>query len=90
MAALADEKTLVGQLHNVQGPTCPGCGHNRPIRSLILCRECWKLLPPYVQLAAYEARKTDKRSCDMGEAAVAVMVALFKSRKSKGGPVESS
>lgn len=73
-------------------PICPSCGATRPIRSLLVCRTCWKLLPPELQRAAYLARKEQPKSVFIGDLAVRVLasVAERKQWESKASSSSSS
>lgn len=52
---------------------CPVCGHNRPIRALIICRECWAYLPESLRHMAIQTRKDSPKDMYVGQMAAKVI-----------------
>lgn len=57
---------------------CPACGSNRPTRSLILCRSCYRKLPEHVKREAMTAAEKDRQSIYVGEMAAKVIATCNK------------
>lgn len=73
MGAVAGTQDRVRVPYDPRVPMCPACGHNRPLRALCICRECWSYLPQELRMAAINAKKDSPKDVHVGQMAAKVI-----------------